>query len=78
MISHVCLMLLKAAAPHGLPVAFRSYSTARSFEQAARTEVVHRFFVPATWTTEMMAFVAVQEVFKRVEGVIGSGGIWIE
>lgn len=61
-----------------LPVAFTAQVTAWDLEQAVRTEVGDNFFGHAPRTADLLAVLAIQEVFDRIEAVVGARGTRVE
>ena len=57
-----------------IPVALAAQVAARDLEQAVWAKVGGRLLVDASWASDLLAVLAVQQIFQRVEAKVGARG----
>lgn len=60
------------------PVSIAFNIASRHFKQTVRAIVCDYLFSYASWTTDLVALDAVEEVFERVQAKVGARGSWVK
>ncbi len=55
---------------YSVPVALASQVAARNLEKAVWTKVCDSFFCHAAWASDLLAILAIEQVFEGVQAVV--------